>query len=273
VSLTIPAVVGPYTSVSATLTLLSSKVRESARVRGAYTDEENYRSDFASVESIAVSTGQNDNGRFELTFRDDKYAPFEGGGLISRWRLQFPTKYRALDYDLVPDVIATFKYLSRRDEMLTETALTALQAQFNSADGGVLFRYFSLRHEFPTDWRKLLVTDTHTATFVIPKSRFPQWVQGGKVDVSHLDAVLVLKENAPAVGYKMTLTPGANPPVLLDWAAGSDRYRSYRQDVAIPVETLLEDSGWVVVITAPAGAVDIARIQDLLLVARYTVVV
>ncbi len=272
VSLTIPAVAGPYTSVSATLTLLSSKVRESARVQGAYTDEENYRADFASVESIAVSTGQNDNGRFELTFRDDRYAPFEGGGVISRWRLQFPKKYRALDYDLVPDVVATFKYLSRRDEMLTDKALAALQAQFNSADGGVLFRYFSLRHEFPTDWRKLLATDTHTATFTIPKSRFPQWTQSGKVAVSHLDAVLVLKEAAPAVGYKMTLTPGGNPPVTLDWAAGADRYRSYRQDVPIPVETLPEDSGWKIEVTAPVGVADIARVQDLLLVARYTVV-
>jgi hypothetical protein len=107
VSISIPAVVGRFTSLSATLTLLSSKVRESNRITGAYGADENYRSDHLAVEAIAASTGQNDSGRFQLDFRDEKYLPFEGAGAISRWRIELPRKFRSFDYDTISDVLCT----------------------------------------------------------------------------------------------------------------------------------------------------------------------
>jgi len=200
-SITIPAVVGPYTNLNATVTLLNSKVRTSARVTGNYDDEENYRPDHLAVEAIAASSSQNDSGRFELDFRSEKYLPFEGAGAISHWRVELPRKFRAVDYDTAADLLFHFKITSRRDEMLTAPALTALQAQLDAAGGGVLFRMFSFRHEFPGDWQAMIKSATHTATFTIGKDRFPLLVQGGTIDVVELHYALILKEPKPALGF------------------------------------------------------------------------
>lgn len=55
------------------------------RVKGTYSDDENYRTDNVAVDAIAASTAQNDSGRFQLDFRDEKYLPFEGAGAVSLW--------------------------------------------------------------------------------------------------------------------------------------------------------------------------------------------
>ena len=52
------------------------------------------------ITSIAVSTGQNDSGVFELNFRDERYIPFEGAGAISKWRIELPGTFREFDYDI-----------------------------------------------------------------------------------------------------------------------------------------------------------------------------
>ena len=271
VSLSIPAVVGPYTSLSATLTLLSSKVRESGRIVGAYEDEENYRPDHLPVEAIAASTAQNDSGRFNLDLRDEKYLPFEGAGAISRWRIELPTKFRSFDYDTITDVVLHLRYTARRDDTLADEALTALQTGLDAAAGGALFRLFSLRHEFPGEWQMLRATTAHSATFTVAKARFPQLVQGGSISVTELHYALILKEPKAAVGYKATLTPAAGAPITFDWPGQAGRYRSAAQDVAIPIVAKPEDSGWVIQIAAPTTAADLDLVQDILIVTRYSV--
>ncbi|HEY3089517.1 MAG TPA: hypothetical protein VII16_14820 [Actinomycetes bacterium] len=39
---------------------------------------------------VATSTGQNDAGVFEFSFRDERYMPCEGAGAVSDWRLELP---------------------------------------------------------------------------------------------------------------------------------------------------------------------------------------
>ena len=73
VSVTIPCVVGPYTNVNATLTLLSNRVRISGNSQQdyAYTgmEDQKFRHNLAGVQSIATSSGQNDSGLFQLNFQ------------------------------------------------------------------------------------------------------------------------------------------------------------------------------------------------------------
>ena len=82
-SITIPCVTGPYTSVNATLTLLKSRIRVDAEVGAEYAADEHFLQDFAAVQSIATSTAESDAGVFELGFRDERYLPFEGAGAIA----------------------------------------------------------------------------------------------------------------------------------------------------------------------------------------------
>ncbi len=103
VGLTIPCVAGPYTTVSCTLTMTKNSVRADNTSGGAYprkvtggvpADDPRFRDSIGPIQSIATSTAQNDDGLFELNFRDERYLPFEGAGALSQWHLQCPRELR-----------------------------------------------------------------------------------------------------------------------------------------------------------------------------------
>jgi hypothetical protein len=170
VGLTIPCVVGPYTTVSCTLTMSRNSVRVSNTsgvpyqrkvVNGIPADDPRFRDAVGSIQSIATSTAQNDDGLFELSFRDERYLPFEGAGAISQWHLQMPSGVTPFDFSTISDVILHLKYSARDGgDQLRHDAATSLQTRVNSMlvslkDTG-LTRMFSARHEFPTEWYAFL---------------------------------------------------------------------------------------------------------------------
>ena len=159
VSLSIPCVVGPYTSVSATLTLVSSKLRNKASVQGAYADPENLQGTYLSVQSIATSSGQNDGGLFELNFRDERYLPFEGAGAISRWRLTLPSEFRAFDYKTISDAVLHVRYTARDGgEELAAVVKASLRDRLNamidSTESTGLVEIVSVQQDFPRERQK-----------------------------------------------------------------------------------------------------------------------
>src|SRR5262249_25998408 len=109
VAVSIPCVVGPYSSVNCTLTLLKSSIRKSPLLRdGSYVresaEDDRFSDHFGSLQAIVTSTGQNDSGLFETNLRDERYLPFEGSGCVSEWQLELPadpSKHdpRQFDYD------------------------------------------------------------------------------------------------------------------------------------------------------------------------------
>jgi hypothetical protein len=266
VSLTIPAVVGPYTGVNATLTLLHSKVRESARVTGAYGDDDNYRPDHLAVEAVAASGGQQETGRFELDFRGEDYVPFEGAGAISRWRIELPTQFRSFDYDTITDVVLQLRYTSRRDDTLAPKATAALKDSLTGPADPPSLRLVSLRHEFPSEWARL-TSAARSATFRLGKDRFPLLVQGATVTTTEVHSALILSTPQPTAAYTARLTAPTAAPVTFTWSARPGRYRATTRPLAVPVAAKPEDSEWLLEFTAPP---DLAAVRDLLLVIRYT---
>jgi hypothetical protein len=159
----IPCVAGPYTSISATLTLLQDKTRVSSITGSQYAEDttatdERFVTNFVQLQSIATSQAQHDNGMFELNFRDERYLPFEGAGAVSRWRLELPDAFRQFDYDTIPDVIFHLQYTAREGgAMLKQAAVEHLNDYMENASGEEgLVRLFSLRHEFATEWHRFL---------------------------------------------------------------------------------------------------------------------
>ncbi|KAL9029914.1 MAG: hypothetical protein Q9196_001901 [Gyalolechia fulgens] len=164
VSLTIPCVVGPYTSLSSTLRLLSHKYRTESSLRAAGDYREHSEQTDArfstvnvSIKAIAVSNGQDDTGTFDLNFKDERYLPFAGAGATSIWRLELPTHLRPFDYETITDVLLHMHYTSRDGgTSLKEAANTALKAciksvnQLSDTDG--LFSFFDVRSDFMAEW-------------------------------------------------------------------------------------------------------------------------
>src|SRR5260370_31728250 len=109
VALSIPSVVGPYTSVNCTLSLLKSSLRKSPIAGDDYarqgSEDDRFMDYIGSVQSIVTSTGQNDSGMFEPNLRDDRLLPFEGAGAESTWKLDLPKDYPAFDYATISDVV------------------------------------------------------------------------------------------------------------------------------------------------------------------------
>ncbi|MEL7013112.1 MAG: hypothetical protein AAFO72_07515, partial [Pseudomonadota bacterium] len=193
VSLTIPAVAGPQTTISCSLKLENSMVRTERFVQGQ-PDVLDFRS---SNQVISTSGAQNDAGLFQLDFRDERYLPFEGMGAVSRWKLQLPPKSLAqFDYSSISDVILQIRYTSEVSEASRgdvidkwEGALNAVATSFASDNRTAtpLARLFSLRFDFPVAWAQAVSGDDSTQLSLdLSADRFPYLFTGRAITINKL---------------------------------------------------------------------------------------
>jgi hypothetical protein len=192
VAVSIPCVTGPYTSVSCKLTIVKSSIRKNSLLsEGAYekqNEEDDRFSDYyGSMESIVTSTGQNDSGLFETNLHDERYLPFEGSGAMSEWRLELPADVdvRQFNYDTITDVILHIRYTAREGgNLLRDAAVLNLKNKINTAQAAGCVRFFSIRHEFPTEWANFKSKKIDNATkvaelsFIIREEHYPFWSKG-----------------------------------------------------------------------------------------------
>jgi len=214
VSLSIPCVVGPYTGINCTLTLLRNSVRKSPVATSGYartgSEDSRFEDNVGAIQSIVTSTAQNDAGMFEVNFRDERYLPFEGAGAISRWRLQLPQDSNHFDFDTISDVILHVRYTAREGG---ETLRNQVTNEVIKTLPKVGVRLFSARHDFPSEWHRFLhPTDTATSQtleFELTPERFPFQFRGKNIQISKAQLVLRLKEDAT---YNTPLVLSLKPP-------------------------------------------------------------
>jgi hypothetical protein len=236
VSLTIPCVTGPYTSVNCTLTLLQSKIRTDSVASSLtdYASDSHFLADYAATQSIATSSAQNDSGMFELNFRDERYLPFEGAGTISTWQIDLPPENNAFDFETISDVIMNVRYTARdggeglRSLAKQAAVMPPFSLQAGPPESPVplpdqtnLARLFSLKHEFPSDWCKFLnpadTAPSQSMQIALNIDRFPYQYRGRKIQISGVELFLKFKDIHDPTTYKLDLN---NPTPLGDYAAG-----------------------------------------------------
>ncbi|HEX4962203.1 MAG TPA: toxin [Thermoanaerobaculia bacterium] len=190
VALSLPAVVGPYTNVNCTLTLLRSTLRKSPLLKDDKYERKDANDDrfvdsFGSVQSIVTSGGVNDSGLFETNFRDERFLPFEGAGAESSWRLELPKDFRSFDYMAISDVILHVRYTARQggDPAKVKGALDALFADSTLSN---LALFFSLRHDFPTEW-SAFANSTADLKVRLRKDHFPYLAQSRTLVIKALE--------------------------------------------------------------------------------------
>ena len=157
VSLTLPCVAGPYTTISCTLRLLKNSIRintangdngypRNTDDAGLPADDTRFVENNIPVKAIAASNAQNDSGVFELSFRDERYLPFEGAGAISEWSWNCSTIFRQItptfgkplrqfDYGTISDAILHIKYTAREDAGAFKNGAIAHLRDYFSQDG------------------------------------------------------------------------------------------------------------------------------------------
>lgn len=134
VTVSLPALVGPYQDVKMTLTQSGSRTLLKADIDGVnYLNDStkgsasNIVTNLRASQQIAVSQGINDSGMFVLNFGDERYLPFEGTGAISDWQLKFPNYTSAQQQAVLQslnDVIIQVHYTALYGGSTFEQAVT-----------------------------------------------------------------------------------------------------------------------------------------------------
>ncbi len=126
VSLSLPVISGPYTSISAKLSLMKNRYRknrdpDNLAGTGYIEDlgnDNRFKYNNSAIQCIETSTAKDDSGIFE------------GAGAISSWRLELLTELKQFDYNTISDVIIYVKYTAREGESnLKALANAALKDQ------------------------------------------------------------------------------------------------------------------------------------------------
>lgn len=190
VSLSIPAVAGPYTSVSCALSLLKSSVRKSPLLMDdeyvrQVSEDTRFIDYYGTIQSIVTSNAQNDSGMWETNLRDERFLPFEGAGAASTWKLELPADFRQFDYDTISDVILHVRYTARQGgAQLRDKAVEYINALVMEANASGLALLFSLKHDFPSEWHRF-VTDSAKPKFEakVKRDYFPYITQGKEITI------------------------------------------------------------------------------------------
>ncbi|AWK43740.1 insecticidal toxin complex protein TccB [Photorhabdus laumondii subsp. laumondii] len=142
VSVTLPTLIGPYQNVKATLTQTSSSTLLTADINGVKRlndptgkegDATHIVTNLRASQQVALSSGINDAGSFELRLEDERYLSFEGTGAVSKWTLTFP---RSVD-EHIDD--KTLKADEMQAALLANMDDVLVQVHYTACDGGASF--------------------------------------------------------------------------------------------------------------------------------------
>ena len=232
VSLSIPCIAGPYTTVNCSLRMLNNTIRintsmnsagtyEHEHDEGLWIDDDRFRTSNVPATSVATSKGQNDAGMFEFNFRDERYLPFEGGGAVSDWLIELGGAdfeagdgnevLRQFDYSTISDVILHLNYTARESGGLFKKAALTYIKDFmkNTAElaDQPFMRMLSLKHDFPTEWHGFLNPAAEDGeqilNFTLGEERFPFFAQDRDITVMKID---VFAKCTKAGDYHMILS-------------------------------------------------------------------
>jgi hypothetical protein len=166
VSVTLPCVTGPYTTLNATLTLANHTTRITTELKNtspAYrptldadgipaTSDTRFSRGTGAVQSVAISTGREDAGLFEVNFHDARYLPFEGLGAVGHWRLDLPKDTNRFDFSTLSDVIMHVRYTARDGG---DAFRMAVRTEVVSPLPRHGLQLLSARTAFPNAWAQL----------------------------------------------------------------------------------------------------------------------
>ncbi|MEK6281256.1 MAG: neuraminidase-like domain-containing protein [Acidobacteriota bacterium] len=286
VSLTLPCVAGPYTTVSCTLRLLKHSIRvNTANGDNGYTrnadddglpaDDTRFVENNIPVKAIAASSAQNDSGVFELNFRDERYLPFEGAGAAdSSWSLElftdlpsnnpdpgapdFGRPLRQFDYGTISDAVVHLKYTAREDAgAFKNGAVTHLRDYFSQDGATPSLLMLNLRQDFPTQWHRFLhppnAGDANVFELQMAPRLFP-FRDGGKTLI--INRVWLLARCADAGTYEVVIAPPLPPGPDTLTLARVNLYGGLhfsQRDVAVEIDPADPPVTWQLEMTGPSG--------------------
>lgn len=189
ISVSIPAVVGPYQNIHATLTQNTNLVvlkpekevvnyviyQTAAQKSGnvpELKDPAALRQDWASSQRIVLSKGSDDTGLFVLNYDDPRYLPFEATGAVSGWTLSMPPATNPVDFNSIADVILNVRYTAIDGGSAFGRDVTTLYTGTDKQYQNIRINTFDLNQAFAGSWYQLFqskpdVNKQQTLTFPV----------------------------------------------------------------------------------------------------------
>jgi hypothetical protein len=179
VSVTIPCVVGPYVGVNASLRLLKHRYRADTLAASGrdYAEDTSggamdprFRTAIVPIDAVAVGSGQNDAGAFELNIRDERYLPFEGAGAVSTWQITLPPlDFRPFDYSSIADVVLQLRYTAceggeRLRKAATQNVVEQVSTVEDKAKEPGLLVLWDVKAEFAAEWARLAAPSSSSSS-------------------------------------------------------------------------------------------------------------
>jgi Tc toxin complex TcA C-terminal TcB-binding domain/Neuraminidase-like domain/Salmonella virulence plasmid 28.1kDa A protein len=252
VSISLPCIAGPYTSVSANLSLTKSQCRIKNNL------SEDSLQEFGKGQSIATSNAQNDSGVFELNFRDERYLPFEGTGAISNWKLELPSAIRQFDYNTISDVIIHVKYTTREGSsdlksQVNDSLKTILNEITQQLGEQGLHIALNMKHDLSNEW--YLFKQNGTISLTLDKTRLPYMAQTLETEI--VEVMFIAKATGNLVNFEVTIDG-----VILNLAKIDDNWQLCKGiSTAIALDTPF---------TLTVAEDDLPNLEELMLVVKYS---
>jgi hypothetical protein len=241
VKITIPALVGPYQNIQATLRQTANRVVLKPDINAvkflqgedATVSEGVIESNVRPNQTIAISKGQGDTGTFELDLNAPLYLPFEQTGAISSWELSMPPGNNLVDFGSISDVV--------------------IELLYTAVDGGDGFRQqvsdlpdmrqrtwsnlLQPATQMPADWQAFIagpvVKSTQTLSMEIPSLGRPN-VTDSAVTSVYLRLVTAEGLSTRSANDYVTVSVGDAPPMAVSLAPDGSVYFSYDRAVPLP---------------------------------------
>jgi hypothetical protein len=198
---------------------------------------------------------------FEPNLRNERYLPFEGAGVVSKWDIELLGKPSQFDYDTIADVVLFFRFTARPGAPAA-TVFPAVDAWLkeNSA------RLFSMRHEFPSEWAsfkriQLAPGQKAALAFELKDEHFPYRMQGVSSNARQLhlfarteaqQATAELIRETKPVG--MTNLANGEAVMVPQPQSGAPRMFEPHGNFELRFDTTAFEDLWVVVDWTPAEA-------------------
>lgn len=236
-------------------------------------------------QEVALSSGIDDSGLFQLNFNDERYLPFEGTGAVSSWRLSMPKASNPFNFESISDVIINLKYSAYDGGQTFATSVLDLKdsKDFHPLKDYEGYKYLSLRQVYGDAWHAFLIADNgvHTLKFVLAAEMFPVNLTGLKLGRRDAEQVILAPIFAPSIigdisGDMPTITLNGNlwTEGLVDAATQSSDAGNSEDGDTFPlkwsIQATITTSSPPSPLLLPDGRIDPARWQDIVLIIPYS---
>ena len=238
ITVSVPALLGPYEQIKATLTQTRNQVvTEPSKAVVEYlltskgtAPSKGLRTDWKNNQMVALSTGMDDSGLFTLNFADDRFLPYENTGAVSSWKLEMPKTTNRLNFENVSDVLVTIRYTALFDVALKIQVEKLLQKIPYSAG-----LYVDVSAQQPSAWMAFIEDHSDSSTQSLKLVIDPK--QLGHFSSVRITSVLIKLDLGDGVTLSKaaqisTLTSGNQPSQPLSFTDGVAQLCSLNWDAS-----------------------------------------